>query len=72
MDCGVDFVKTSTGFGPEGATPWAVKLMLEAVHGAIQVKASGGLKSYADAAMYLGMGCTRLGVGATSYQGLLP
>ena len=46
--------------------------MLEAVNGGRQVKASGGIKTYADAAMYLGMGCTRLGVGATSYQELLP
>jgi len=70
MDCGVDFVKTSTGFGPEGATPWAVKLMLEAVNGAIQVKASGGIKTYADAALYLGLGCTRLG--SSRYRELLP
>ena len=70
--CGVDWVKTSTGFGSGGATPWAVQLMLEAVKGAAQVKASGGIKTYADACLYLGMGCTRLGVGITSYRGLLP
>ena len=72
VDCGVDWVKTSTGFGPGGATPWAVKLMLEAVKKAAQVKASGGIKTYADACMYLSLGCTRLGVGFTSYKGLLP
>lgn len=58
---GVDFVKTSTGFGPGGATPSAVRLMLEAVNGRCGVKASGGIKTYADAEVYLDLGCTRLG-----------
>jgi deoxyribose-phosphate aldolase len=66
----VDFVKTSTGFGPGGATPEAVKIMLEAVAGEAQVKASGGIKTYADACAYLDLGCTRLG--ASTYRGLLP
>jgi deoxyribose-phosphate aldolase len=66
----VDFVKTSTGFGPGGATPEAVKTMLEAVDGEAQVKASGGIKTYADAARYLDLGCTRLG--ASTYRELLP
>jgi deoxyribose-phosphate aldolase len=67
---GVDFVKTSTGFGPGGATPEAVRTMLEAVDGEAQVKASGGIKTYADAARYLDLGCTRLG--ASTYRELLP
>lgn len=58
---GADWVKTSTGYGPGGATPEAVKLMLEAVDGKCQVKASGGIKTYADARLYLDLGCTRLG-----------
>jgi deoxyribose-phosphate aldolase len=70
VDCGVDFVKTSTGFGPGGATPRAVELMLEAVDGAAQVKASGGIKTYADAALYLSLGCTR--IGSSRYRELLP
>jgi len=70
IHCGVDFVKTSTGFGPGGATPEAVKIMVEAVVGKVQVKASGGIKTYADAAMYLDLGCTRLGAGR--YEELLP
>jgi len=67
---GVDFVKTSTGFGPGGATPEAVAVMLEAVAGKAQVKASGGIKTYADAARYLDLGCTRLG--SSVYRELLP
>ena len=70
VDNGAAFVKTSTGFGPGGATPEAVKAMLEAVDGKAGVKASGGIKTYADAALYLDLGCTRLG--ASTYRGLLP
>jgi deoxyribose-phosphate aldolase len=70
VDCGVDFVKTSTGFGPGGATPGVVELMLEAVQGAAQVKASGGIKTYAHAAFYLSLGCTRLG--SSRWRELLP
>jgi len=67
---GVDFVKTSTGFGVGGATPEAVTTMLQAVDGEVQVRASGGIKTYADAARYLDLGCTR--IGASTYLGLLP
>lgn len=67
-EAGADFVKTSTGFGvksggPTGATPEAVRIMLDAVGGRLQVKASGGIRSWDDAVAYLDMGCTRLGVG---------
>ena len=65
---GADFVKTSTGFGvkasgPTGATPEAVRIMLDAVGGRLQVKASGGIRTWDDAVAYLDLGCTRLGVG---------
>lgn len=65
---GADFVKTSTGFGvkangPTGATPEAVQLMLDTVCGRLQVKASGGIRTWDDAVRYLDMGCTRIGVG---------
>jgi deoxyribose-phosphate aldolase len=70
VNCGVDFVKTSTGFGPSGATSEAIRVMVQAVSGRAQVKASGGIKTYADAARYLDLGCTRLG--ASTYRELLP
>ncbi|RLT15257.1 MAG: deoxyribose-phosphate aldolase [Planctomycetota bacterium] len=65
---GADFVKTSTGFGmtssgPTGATPEVIRIMLDAVGGRIGVKASGGIRNWADAVRYLAMGCQRLGVG---------
>ena len=62
-EAGANFVKTSTGFGTAGATPEAVRLMLDTVGGRLGVKASGGIRTWADAVMYLDMGCTRLGVG---------
>jgi deoxyribose-phosphate aldolase len=62
-EAGADFVKTSTGFGAGGATPDAVRTMLDAVGGRLGVKASGGIRTWEDAVRYLDMGCTRLGVG---------
>ncbi len=60
---GADFVKTSTGFGAGGATPEAVRAMLDAVGDRLGVKASGGIRTWDDAVRYLAMGCRRLGVG---------
>jgi len=61
-EIGVDFVKTSTGFGSAGANRTVVKIMLDSVEGTkTQVKASGGIKSYSDATWFLDLGCTRLG-----------
>lgn len=65
---GADFVKTSTGFGvnpggPTGATPEAIRIMLDTVGDRLGVKASGGIRTWGEAVMYLAMGCRRLGVG---------
>ena len=62
-EAGADYVKTSTGFAAEGATPAAVVTMLETVGGRLGVKASGGIRSWDEALRYLEMGCGRLGVG---------
>jgi deoxyribose-phosphate aldolase len=67
-EAGADFVKTSTGFGvnpggPTGATPEAIRLMLDTVGNRLGVKASGGIRTWDEAVMYLAMGCRRLGVG---------
>ncbi len=60
-----DFVKTSTGFGPGGATVEDVALMSKAVAGArMGVKASGGIRSYEDAEQMIKAGATRLGASA--------
>jgi len=64
-DAGADFVKTSTGFGDGPATPEAVAMMIDTVGGTMQVKASGGIRSWEQAAGYLDQGCSRLGIGST-------
>jgi deoxyribose-phosphate aldolase len=61
VDAKADFVKTSTGYGTGGATREDVEIMMNAVAGKCEVKASGGIKTYADAELYLDLGCTRLG-----------
>ena len=58
---GADFVKTSTGFGPGGATPEDVELMRRVVGPEMGVKAAGGVRSLADAQAMLRAGATRLG-----------
>lgn len=63
IKAGAAFVKTSTGFASGGATPEAVKTLIAAGKGKIKVKASGGIRTRADAEAYLAMGCSRLGVG---------
>jgi deoxyribose-phosphate aldolase len=60
---GADFVKTSTGFHPAGgATVDAVELMARTVGDQLGVKASGGVRTFADAARMVAAGATRLGV----------
>lgn len=72
VDAGADFIKTSTGFAGGGATPEAVKIMLEVADGTgVQVKASGGIGDFATAVMYAEMGVARLGVsGAAKILGI--
>lgn len=59
-----DFVKTSTGFGPGGATVYDVALMREAVGPKIGVKASGGIRSADDVKQMIAAGATRIGASA--------
>lgn len=60
-DAGAGFVKTSTGFGPGGATVEAVATMRATVGPEMGVKASGGVRSAADADAMIQAGATRLG-----------
>ena len=61
---GADFVKTSTGFGPGGATVADVRLMREAVGPSIGVKASGGVRTLEDLQAMVAAGATRIGTSA--------
>jgi deoxyribose-phosphate aldolase len=61
---GADYVKTSTGFGPGGATVSDVALMRRVVGPGMGVKAAGGIRSYADAKGMVEAGATRIGASA--------
>ena len=63
-EAGVDFVKTSTGFGTGGATVADVALMRAAVGPEKGVKAAGGIRTLEDAKAMLKAGATRLGTSA--------
>ncbi|WP_319466239.1 deoxyribose-phosphate aldolase [uncultured Pseudodesulfovibrio sp.] len=65
VDAGAKFVKTSTGFGPGGATVHAVRLMRETVGPDIGVKASGGISTYNDALSMIEAGANRIGASAS-------
>ncbi|HHW80039.1 MAG TPA: deoxyribose-phosphate aldolase [Acholeplasmataceae bacterium] len=61
MEAGANFVKTSTGFGTGGATEHHVKLMKNTVKDKLEVKASGGVRTYEDAIKMINAGATRIG-----------
>ena len=58
---GADFVKTSTGFGPGGATFEDVKLILNEVNDQVKVKASAGIRDAKTAIKYIELGVHRIG-----------
>ena len=60
-ESGADFVKTSTGFGPGGATVEDVALLREEAPEGLAVKASGGIRTLQDALAMLDAGASRLG-----------
>jgi len=61
---GADYVKTSTGFGPGGATVHDVALMRRTVGPEMGVKAAGGIRSYEAARAMVEAGATRIGASA--------
>lgn len=64
-DCEADFVKTSTGFGPAGATVEAVKMMRKFLPAKIRIKAAGGIRSREFAEELVEAGADRLGTSAS-------
>ena len=62
---GADFVKTSTGFGPGGATAEDVALMRRVVGPDIGVKAAGGIRTTEDARRMIAAGASRIGASAS-------
>ena len=67
LDAGADFLKTSTGKTAVSATPQAARVMLQAIAaspqaaGRVGFKASGGIRTVADAAVYIGLCAEVLG-----------
>ncbi|HEY9047077.1 MAG TPA: deoxyribose-phosphate aldolase [Ohtaekwangia sp.] len=60
-DAGADFVKTSTGFAPTGAQVKHIAIMKKSLPPAVGIKASGGIKTFQDAAGMIEAGATRIG-----------
>lgn len=61
---GVDFVKTSTGLGPHGATVADVELLRDCLDAHVGVKASGGIRTAADLERMVSAGAVRVGTSA--------
>lgn len=74
VESGAQFVKTSTGFGPGGATVADVKLLRETVGPKFGVKASGGIRDRQTALEMIAAGATRLGTssGVAIVQNFVP
>lgn len=60
-EIGIDYVKTSTGFGSGGASENAVEVMKKTVGEKVKVKASGGIRTLEDAKKYIDLGVSRIG-----------
>jgi deoxyribose-phosphate aldolase len=65
-EVGADFVKTSTGFGPRGASVEDVRLMRDSAADHVQIKASGGIRTLADAVALIEAGADRIGTSRTA------
>ncbi|HML33294.1 deoxyribose-phosphate aldolase [Sporomusa sphaeroides] len=64
VDGGAHFVKTSTGFGPGGATEEDIRLLKQVAGDKIGIKASGGIRTREQALALVAAGATRLGTSA--------
>ncbi len=60
-EAGADFIKTSTGFGPAGATPGDVDLFRKNVGPDVKIKAAGGIRTREAIEGYIQQGCARVG-----------
>jgi deoxyribose-phosphate aldolase len=63
--CGIDFMKTSTGYAAVGATVHAVELMRKHLPAQVQIKASGGIRTFTFAKELVDAGANRLGCSAS-------
>ncbi len=63
-ELGVDYIKTSTGFGPAGATVENIRFMRRHCDPAVRIKAAGGLRSLESMQQMLDAGASRIGASA--------
>lgn len=61
VQSGADFVKTSSGWGPRGASVRDVELIREAVGDKIKIKVAGGIDTYQEASSFIQAGVQRIG-----------
>lgn len=62
----VHFVKTSTGFGPRGASLEDIRLMRQCSPPEVKIKASGGIRTLTDALAFIEAGADRIGTSSTA------
>jgi len=59
-----DYIKTSTGFGTNGATIEDIRLFKENIGKDVKMKAAGGIRTYEDLVAFINEGCDRIGTSA--------
>ncbi len=64
-DAGADFIKTSTGYAPTGATLEDIELMHKTIGGKIGIKAAGGIQDKESMLALIAAGATRIGTSRT-------
>ena len=60
-NAGADYIKTSTGFGTDGATKADIELFKKYIGPEVKLKAAGGVSTVEDLEMFLQLGCERVG-----------
>jgi deoxyribose-phosphate aldolase len=60
-DAKADYIKTSTGFAPKGATFDDIELFKKHIGTNVKIKAAGGIRTYDDMVTYIKLGCSRIG-----------
>lgn len=60
-NAGADYIKTSTGFGTDGATREDVELFKKHIGPNVKIKAAGGVSTLEDLEMFISLGCDRIG-----------
>ena len=62
---GVDFVKTSTGYGTRGASEHDIKIIKEKISREVEIKASGGINTFEQAVIFFLLGASRIGTSSS-------